>query len=194
MSPWLTWLALGACHAPHQAPVDLIKKYDAMFADGWDVEREQRLARQKALGIVPPDTRLPPRNDGVKAWDEHSADERRVFTRLQAAFAGMLDHADQHLARLIGFLETAGMRDDTLILVLSDNGASQEGGPLRHRQRHGAVQSAPRADRGEDRADRRHRRARTRIPTSRMAGRWRPTRRCAATSRTPMAAASAIRW
>jgi arylsulfatase len=61
--------------------------------------------------------------------DEYSADERRVFTRLQAAFAGMLDHADQHLARLIGFLDTAGIRDNTLVLVLSDNGASQEGGP-----------------------------------------------------------------
>ena len=101
-----------------------------MFAHGWDVEREQRMARQKAMGIVPPETRLPARNDGVKAWDEHSADEKRVFTRLQAAFAGMLDHADQHLARLIAFLDTAGIRDNTLILVLSDNGASQEGGPL----------------------------------------------------------------
>ena len=73
---------------------------------------------------------MPARNDGVKAWDEHSADEKRVFTRLQSAFAGMLDHADRHLARLIAFLETAGIRDNTLILVLSDNGASQEGGPL----------------------------------------------------------------
>ena len=73
---------------------------------------------------------MPARNDGVKAWDEHSADEKRLFTRLQSAFAGMLDHADRHLARLIGFLETAGIRDNTLILVLSDNGASQEGGPL----------------------------------------------------------------
>ena len=97
---------------------------------GWDVERERRLARQKALGIVPPETRMPPRNDGVKAWDEHSAEEKRVFTRLQSAFAGMLDHADRHLARLVAFLEQAGIRDNTLILVLSDNGASQEGGPL----------------------------------------------------------------
>jgi len=128
--PWLTWVALGACHAPHQAPADIIRSYDQLFAHGWDIEREQRLARQKALGLVPPDTKMPARNDGVKAWDEHSADERRVFTRLQAAFAGMLDHADQHLARLIAFLETAGVRDNTLILVLSDNGASQEGGPL----------------------------------------------------------------
>jgi len=128
--PWLTWLAFGACHAPHQAPADIIKGYDPMFAHGWDVEREQRLERQKAMGLVPSDTKMPARNDGVKAWDEHSEDERRVFTRLQSAFAGMLDHADRHLARLVDFLETADVRDNTLILVLSDNGASQEGGPL----------------------------------------------------------------
>jgi arylsulfatase len=128
--PWLLWLALGACHAPHQAPQEIIRSYDEVFSHGWDVERERRLERQKALGIVPPDTRLPPRNDGVQAWDEHTPDEQRVFTRLQSAFAGMLDHADRQLARLVDFLEQAGVRDDTLILVLSDNGASQEGGPL----------------------------------------------------------------
>lgn len=128
--PWLTWVAFGACHAPHQAPSDIIRGYDALFAHGWDVEREQRLARQKAMGLVPPDTRLPPRNDGVKAWDEHSDDEKRVFVRLQSAYAGMLDHADRQLARLIAFLDAAGVRDNTLILLLSDNGASQEGGPL----------------------------------------------------------------
>jgi arylsulfatase A-like enzyme len=127
--PWLTWLALGACHAPHQAPADLIRSYDAVFEHGWDVEREQRLARQIAMGLVPADTRLPDRNDGVRPWDSYSADERRLFTRLQSAFAAMLDHADQHLARLVSFLERAGLRDDTLILVMSDNGASQEGGP-----------------------------------------------------------------
>ena len=128
--PWLTWLAFGACHAPHQAPAEIIRGYDEVFADGWDVERERRLARQKALGIVPPETRMPARNDGVKAWDEHGVEEKRIFTRLQAAFAGMLDHADRHLARLMTFLDNAGARDNTLILVLSDNGASQEGGPL----------------------------------------------------------------
>ena len=101
-----------------------------MFQDGWDVERERRLARQKALGIVPPDTQMPPRNDHVKAWADHGPDEHRLFTRLQAAYAAMLDHADQHLARLVAFLDEAGLREDTLILVMSDNGASQEGGPL----------------------------------------------------------------
>ena len=129
-SPWLLWLALGATHAPHQAPRDIILGYDKVFAGGWDVERERRLARQLEMGIVPADTRLPPRNDGVQPWDRHSLDERRFFTRLQAAFAGMLDHADRQLARLVNFLERAEQRDNTIILVLSDNGASQEGGLL----------------------------------------------------------------
>lgn len=129
-NPWLLWLALGANHAPHQAPRDIILDYDEVFAGGWDAERERRLARQLEMGIVPVGTRVPPRNDGVKPWEQHSADERRFFTRLQAAFAGMLDHADRQLARLIGFLERSGQRDNTIILVLSDNGASQEGGLL----------------------------------------------------------------
>ena len=129
-TPWMLWLAPGACHAPHQAPREIIDHYANVFADGWDVERERRLERQKALGIVPPDTRMPPRNDHVRPWEEHTPDEQRLFARLQAAFAAMLDHADRHLARLVTFLEEAGIKDDTLILVLSDNGASQEGGPL----------------------------------------------------------------
>jgi arylsulfatase A-like enzyme len=128
--PWLTWLAFGACHAPHQAPFDLVAKYDALFAKGWDVERDRRLARQKETGIVPKDTRLPPRNDLVRPWAELPNDERRLFTRLQAAYAAMLEHADQHLARLVTFLERAGQLDTTMIIVMSDNGASQEGGPL----------------------------------------------------------------
>jgi arylsulfatase len=128
--PWLLWLAFGACHAPHQAPRDLILKYDELFSGGWDVERDRRLSRQKALGVAPPNTRLPPRNDMVKAWADHSADEQRLFSRLQGAYAAMLDHADRNLARLVAFLDEAGVRDDTLILVMSDNGASQEGGPF----------------------------------------------------------------
>ncbi|MBV1796587.1 sulfatase-like hydrolase/transferase [Siccirubricoccus sp. G192] len=128
--PWLLWLALGAVHAPHQAPADIIRSYDSVFRDGWDAERERRLARQKAMGIVPPGTALPPRNDDVRPWSDYGPEQQRYFTRLQSAFAGMLDHADRHLARLIGFLEQAGLREDTLVLVLSDNGGSQEGGPL----------------------------------------------------------------
>ncbi len=129
-APWFLWVALGACHTPHQAPLKLIKSYDVVFRDGWDAERDRRIARQKALGIVPASTRLPPRNDGVRAWEHHNADERRFFTRLQSAYAAMLDHADRHLARLMGFLGRTGMLANTIVLVTSDNGASQEGGPL----------------------------------------------------------------
>ncbi len=129
-TPWLLWLALGAVHAPHQAPAEIICGYDAIFADGWDVERERRLGRQKELGVVPPDTALPDRNADVRPWIDHTPEARRFFTRCEAAFAGMLDHADRHLARLVAFLERAGLRDNTILLVLSDNGGSQEGGPL----------------------------------------------------------------
>ena len=89
------------------------------------------------MGIVPSSTRLPSRNPGVQAWENHSADEQRVFTRLQAAYAAMLDHADQNLARLIGFLEHADMLANTIVIVTSDNGASQEGGPLGFVNSHG---------------------------------------------------------
>jgi Sulfatase len=100
-----------------------------MFADGWDVERDQRLARQIAMGLVPEGTVLPPRNDFVQPWSAHTDNERTVFARLAAAYAAMLDHADQHLGRLVDFLRVSGQLENTLVLVLSDNGASQEGGP-----------------------------------------------------------------
>jgi len=128
--PWFMYVGPGACHAPHQVASELIDRYDPMFADGWDAARGRRLARMIEFGIVPPDTVLPDRNPRVEPWEEMSADERRVAQRLQAAYAAMLDHTDRHLGRLIDFLESTGQLDDTLVLVLSDNGASQEGGPL----------------------------------------------------------------
>tara|TARA_B100000427_G_scaffold71345_2_gene57568 strand:+ start:4139 stop:6361 length:2223 start_codon:yes stop_codon:yes gene_type:complete len=129
-TPWMMLVGLGACHAPHQAPKELIDHYDQVFHRGWDVERSERLARQISLGIVPDGTELPPRNDSVEPWSEMDAVSKQVAARLQAAYAAMLDHADQHLARLIDHLETSGQLDNTIIMVLSDNGASQEGGPL----------------------------------------------------------------
>lgn len=128
--PWFMMVCPGACHAPHQAPRPLIDKYSKIFEKGWDDTRQGRLARQLASGIVPAGTELPPRNHGVAAWDDHPTDERRVFARLQGAYAAMLEHFDQHLGRLIDFLEVSGALEDTIVLVLSDNGASQEGGPL----------------------------------------------------------------
>ena len=127
--PWFTMFAPGACHAPHQAPVELIDHYDAIFRKGWDETRKDRLARQIELGIVPEGTVLPERNPMVQPWADHTDDERTVFTRLMAAYAAMLDHTDRQLARLVDHLERSGQLENTIIIVTSDNGSSQEGGP-----------------------------------------------------------------
>ena len=128
--PFFLYMCFGAQHAPHHAPREYIDRYVPVFEKGWDRTRDDRLARQKALGIVPPETELPPRNDLVRPWDTLSEDERRLFVRLQAAFAGMLEHADEHIGRFIAFLREIGRLEDTIIFLISDNGASQEGSPF----------------------------------------------------------------
>ncbi|MBV8684465.1 MAG: arylsulfatase [Caulobacteraceae bacterium] len=128
--PFFLYLAFGATHAPHQSPTAWRERYRGRFDEGWDVARERWFERQKAMGIVPADTRLAPRNPGVKPWIELSAMEQRFAARLQEAFAAMLDHTDAQIGRLIAFLRELGRLDDTLVILCSDNGASQEGGPL----------------------------------------------------------------
>lgn len=127
--PFFTYLAFGACHAPHQAPQAYLEKYRGRFDEGWDVFRERWFARQKEIGVVPPDTTLPPRNPGVKPWVELSDDERAFAARLMEAFAAFLEHTDHHLGRYIDALAALGQLDNTLFIAMSDNGASQEGGP-----------------------------------------------------------------
>ena len=99
--PFFLYLGFGATHAPHHAPKEFIEKYRGRFDDGWDAVRERVFARQKKMGIVPPDTELAPRNDGVKAWAELTDNERRLFARMQEVFAGFLDHTDTHIGRLL---------------------------------------------------------------------------------------------
>ncbi len=132
-TPFFLELAFGATHAPFQAPQEYIKKYIDVFAKGWDKTREDRLARQIEIGLVPENTRLTERNPGVPSWESLSGDQRRLYAHLQAAFAGFLEHADAQLGRLMTGLKQLALSDDTLVIVLSDNGASREGGP------HGAV-------------------------------------------------------
>jgi arylsulfatase A-like enzyme len=127
--PFFLYLAFGATHAPHQAPPEFIRKYRGRFDAGWDVLREEWYQRQLQMGIIPPGTRLAPRNPGVRPWAELSENEKRFALRLQEAFAGFLDHTDHHIGRLLSFLEEIGEYENTLIILLSDNGASQEGGP-----------------------------------------------------------------
>jgi arylsulfatase len=128
-APFFLYLAFGAAHAPHHAPRSFIEKYRGRFDDGWDAARERVLARQRASGLVPRGQPLAPRNPGVAAWDELAPTARRVFARMQEVFAGFLDHTDVQIARLFAELDRLGRRDDTLVIALSDNGASQEGGP-----------------------------------------------------------------
>lgn len=127
--PFFLWFATGACHAPHHAPGEWIERYRGVFDDGWDAWRDRTFARQIAEGIVLSDTQLSPRPDWVPAWDSLSADTRRVYARYMEAFAGFLSHTDHHLGRLFGFLRATDEMDDTLVVLLSDNGASSEGGP-----------------------------------------------------------------
>jgi arylsulfatase len=127
-NPFFLYLALAAAHAPHQVPRSYIDRYVPVFEKGWDKTRADRLARQKALGIVPPRTALTAANAGIKPWDSLEADEQRLFVRLQAAYAGFLQHADEHLGRLFDYLRRIGRLENTLLVIASDNGASQEGG------------------------------------------------------------------
>ncbi|HYM29812.1 MAG TPA: arylsulfatase [Candidatus Cybelea sp.] len=128
--PLFLYLCFGATHAPHQAPPEFIKKYRGRFDAGWDAVRQDWFERQKKLGIIPPDTELAPRNPGVKPWDSLGAEQKTLALRLQEAFAGFLDHTDHHLGRLFAFLKEIGEFDNSLIFLMSDNGASQEGGPI----------------------------------------------------------------
>ncbi|MCP3938513.1 MAG: arylsulfatase [Actinomycetia bacterium] len=125
---FLTYLAFGATHSPHQAPQAYLDKYKGRYDDGWDIARERWFDRQKQLGTVPAHAELAPRNRGVEAWDDLDDDAKRLYCRMQEAFAAFLDHTDDQIGRLIDYLEGGNLLDDTLIVVMSDNGASQEGG------------------------------------------------------------------
>ncbi len=128
--PFLAYVAFGATHAPHQAPPAYLAKYRGRFDEGWDVVRERWYRRQLAEGLIPPGTKLAPRNPGVEPWDSLPENQRRLAARLQEAFAAFLDHADDQVGRLVEGLRSMGQLDDTIFLVLADNGASQEGGPF----------------------------------------------------------------
>lgn len=125
--PFFLHLAFGAPHCPFHVPDDYIRRYQGRFDHGWDRQREITFEQQKRLGIVPIDAMLPERNQGIKAWDELSADERRLFARLQETFCGFVDHTDTQIGRVLDELERQGRLENTLILFMSDNGASQEG-------------------------------------------------------------------
>lgn len=128
--PFFLYWALGAMHAPHHVAHEWVAPYEGRFDDGWERWREQTFARQVAEGVVPADTVLTERPPWITAWDEMSADERRMHARGQEVFAGFLSHTDAQIGRFISFLDEIGELDNTVVVLLSDNGASAEGGRL----------------------------------------------------------------
>jgi arylsulfatase A-like enzyme len=128
--PFLLYFAPGATHAPHHAPAAWIERYRGRFDDGWEAWRARAFARQLAMGIVPPGTALTERPAWIPDWSSLPADQQRLFARMMEVFAGFLSHTDAQIGRVLSFLDTLGVLDDTLVLVLSDNGASAEGGPI----------------------------------------------------------------
>jgi arylsulfatase len=127
--PFFMYFCTGAMHAPHHVPKEWADKYAGAFDDGWDAYRERVFARQKELGLVPANTTLSRHDPDVQDWDSLSADERRLYARMMEVFAGFLEHTDHHLGELLAFLKELGEYENTLIMVISDNGASAEGGP-----------------------------------------------------------------
>jgi len=127
--PFFIYFATGATHAPHQVPADWVNKYKGKFDDGWDVYREQTLARQIELGVVPPGTRLASKPADIADWDTLSADEQRLYARQMEVFAAFAEHTDYEVGRLVNAIEAMGEMDNTLfIYIFGDNGSSAEGG------------------------------------------------------------------
>ncbi len=128
--PFFLYLPFGAVHCPFHVPKEYIEPYRGAFDHGWDAVREETFQRQVALGIIPEGSTLPPRNPGVKPWDELSGDAQLVYARLMETFAGMVDHTDAQIGRFMDAMAEMNLVNDTMVMVMSDNGASQEG--MRH--------------------------------------------------------------
>jgi arylsulfatase len=128
--PFLLYFATGACHSPHHAPRPWIERYQGQFDSGWDQWREHTFARQRAQGLLPAGTRLSPRPPWVPAWADLEPEDQAVGARFMECFAGYLSHADAQIGRVLDFIEALGEADNTLTVLISDNGASAEGGAL----------------------------------------------------------------
>ena len=128
-APFFMYFATGATHSPHHALQAYLDSYSGVFDSGWDVAQERILARQIELGLVPADTQLPTRPEGMRAWSDLSEIEREVAAKAMEAFAAQLTHADAEFGRILDALEMQGELDNTIVVVVADNGASAEGGP-----------------------------------------------------------------
>jgi arylsulfatase len=127
--PFFIYFAPGATHAPHHVPKEWIAKYKGKFDQGWDALREETLARQIKLGVVPAGTKLAPKPEAIKDWATLSADEKKLFAHQMEVFAGFGEYADAEVGRLIQAIDATGQLNNTLVFyIVGDNGASAEGG------------------------------------------------------------------
>jgi arylsulfatase A-like enzyme len=127
--PFFMYFCTGAQHAPHHVPKEWADKYKGKFDKGWDHYREETFKRQKKMGIVPKDTALSRHDPDVQDWSKLPEDERKLYARMMEVFAGFLEHTDHYLGELVAFLKEIGEYDNTLVMLVSDNGSSAEGGP-----------------------------------------------------------------
>ena len=127
--PFFLYLATGAAHTPHHVPKEWSDAYAGEFDDGWEAYRAKTFARQIELGIIPEGTLLSGHDPDVQRWADCSADEQRLYARFMEVFAGFITHTDHHIGLLLEFLERIGELDNTVVMLISDNGASAEGGP-----------------------------------------------------------------
>ena len=208
--PFFLYYAPGACHAPHHAPKEWIEKFKGQFDMGYEAIREQTLARQKEMGIVPKDTELPPINpigttetrkgltETVPAARRHATlglavgTRSSLFSRMAEVYAGFMAHADAQIGRLLDYLEETEQLENTLIVLISDNGASGEGGPDGSVNENKFANGIP-DSMEENLACSTSSAARRPTTIIRTAGRWRSTRRSRCGSATSSTAAPPIR-
>jgi arylsulfatase len=126
--PFFAYYAPGTAHAPHHAPKEWIEKFKGKFDHGWDEQRELTITKQKEMGIIPANTQLTTRSEGIDSWDSLNDDEKKVFARMMEVYAAALAHCDHQMGRIIDAIEQMGELDNTLIIYIQgDNGASAEG-------------------------------------------------------------------
>ena len=210
--PFFLYYAPGACHAPHHAPKEWIEKFKGRFDMGYEAIREQTLARQKELGLVPADTELPPVNpigtpetrtgpdgqpfpelDYTRPWDSLNDDEKRLFAAWPRCTPASSRTPTIHIGRLLDYLEATEQLENTMIVRRLRQRRERRGRPERLGQRDEVRQRRPGRPRAEPRDDRRARRHEAPTTTTRPAGRWRSTRRSRCGSATSSTAAPPTR-
>jgi arylsulfatase/uncharacterized sulfatase len=120
--PFFGYLSFQAIHIPLQVSPEYIDKYNGVFDRGWDVMQEERLKKAVALGLVPKSAQLPKETYNRRKWSNLSAEEKKYWARVMQTNAGMMEAADFHMGRLLNHLASLGKLDNTIVMVVSDNG------------------------------------------------------------------------